>query len=586
LDPDVQVVICTAFSDYSWDDLLVKLDRSDRLVILKKPFDTIEVLQLADALTEKWRLAEALGRRLDDLELRVSERTADLRDSERRYRLLFDGNPVPTWVYDVETLALLAVNENALALYGYTRDEMLALSLLDLHPSEGRERFRAAMEGTHGAVKSVGVFPQLRKDGALIQADVTTHDLTFSGRRARMALAVDVTERNRLEDQLRQAQKMEAVGQLAGGIAHDFNNIITVILGYGDLLASELEGKDHRHEYLSEVRLAAERAAALTRQLLAFSRKQVLEPRVLDLNEVVSGITPMLRRLIGEDVELTTALADDLAAICADPGQVEQVVMNLVVNARDAMPRGGRLTIATANGEVDGQVELVVRDTGTGMDAETRMHLFEPFFTTKPVGQGTGLGLATVYGIVRQSGGDISVASDLGHGTTFTVSFPALDGDSGAGALEKPAAAAARGGHETILLVEDEAPLRELNTRILREHGYDVIVANGGESALALASERTGRIDLLLTDVVMPGLSGSALAQALLEKRPETLVVYTSGYTSDALVRHGVSDATAAFLAKPFTPRALAKRVREVLDAPLSSGSSSPPLIEEVVAAA
>jgi len=387
----------------------------------------------------------------------------------------------------------------------------------------------------------------------------------------------DVTERRSLEEQLRQAQKMEAVGRLAGGIAHDFNNILGIITGYGELLAREIQTPDPRLRRVEQIQRAAERAVTLTRQLLAFGRKQVLQPRRLNLNEVVSEVVPMLRSLLGEDVQLVVSLGKDPATVRADPGQIEQVIMNLAVNARDAMPKGGRLVLETSSVELDAEyssrhpgsrpgryVVLAVSDTGVGMDAEARSHVFEPFFTTKPVGQGTGLGLATVHGIVSQSEGHIWVDSEPGDGTTFKVYLPRVEMEAAVGP-ERPALET-RGGLETILLVEDDASLRDLSSEVLKEQGYGVLAADSPAQALELATRHAGPIGLLLTDVVMPGESGSDLARRLMVSRPGTKILYMSGYASDAVVEHGVLEAAGVFIEKPFSPSALALKVREVLD--------------------
>ena len=389
---------------------------------------------------------------------------------------------------------------------------------------------------------------------------------------------VDITERKALEMQLLQAQKMEAVGQLAGGVAHDFNNVLTAIAGYAELLREDLPSEDARRGDAEEIIRATERAAALTRQLLAFSRRQVLAPRVLDLNTVVASVDNMLRRLIAADVELRTALAPELGAVRADPGQLEQVIMNLVVNARDAMPRGGKLTIETANAELDESyalehpavvagpfVMLAVSDSGVGMDAATQARIFEPFFTTKEKGKGTGLGLATVYGIVKQSGGNIWLYSEPGRGTTFKIYLPRVDQP-----LELPAPTPASRetprGTETVLLVEDDEAVRTLARKMLASHGYTVLAAPSGADALELAASHAGPIHLLVTDVVLPGMSGRELATRFQSVRPGLKVLYTSGYTDDAVVHHGVLDPGIAFLQKPFTSGTLARKVRETLD--------------------
>jgi PAS domain S-box-containing protein len=385
-----------------------------------------------------------------------------------------------------------------------------------------------------------------------------------------LGISRDITEHKRLEDQLRQAQKMEAVGRLAGGVAHDFNNLLTVIMGYGSLLLEQTAATDPRYEQIRMIRTTAERAAALTRQLLAFSRKQILMPVVLDLNTVVTELAPMLRRLIGEDIRLMTDLTPDLGPIKADRNQLEQILVNLVVNARDAMPTGGRLTITTHNEDADeadgsARVVLVVRDTGHGMDEHTRVHLFEPFFTTKEVGKGTGLGLATVYGIVQQSGGTIAVDSAPGEGATFRISLPRAEGVQAASTAPAAGPEQLQGG-ETILLVEDEEMLRNLARIVLRKNGYTVLEAGHGAEALSLCESHTGSIDLLITDVVMPVLGGRELADRIALLRPDIKVLFVSGYTDDAVVRNGVMADSVQFLHKPFTPSTLLSKVREVLD--------------------
>ena len=501
-----------------------------------------------------------------------------LHESERKYRLLFETNPEPMFVYDFETLRIMAVNEAAITRYGYSEAEFLALTIRDIRPVEeqGRLNQELARRSDEGGV-SKGVRHRA-KDGRLFEVDLVARPLEFAGRRARLVLARDVTAQRHLEDQLRQSQKMEAVGQLAGGIAHDFNNLLTAILGSTQLLLQATPPGDVRREDVEEIRNAGLRAAELTRQLLAFSRRQVLAPKVLELNAVVANMDRMLRRLIGEDVELATALHAEVGAVNADPGQLEQVLLNLVVNARDAMPGGGRVLIETSCVLLrDELVErrhrlppgdyvcLAVTDSGMGMDEATQAHLFEPFFTTKEVGKGTGLGLATVYGIVKQSGGYIWVYSEPERGTTVKVYLPRVRG-AAEPPLPAPEPPALRGGHETVLLVEDAAPVRTLARRSLEARDYRVLDAADGPSAIELSRGHGGVIDVLVTDVVMPGMSGRELAERLAPTRPEMKVLYTSGYTDDAMVRQGVLSAGVAFLQKPFVPDTLARKVRDVLD--------------------
>jgi signal transduction histidine kinase len=391
---------------------------------------------------------------------------------------------------------------------------------------------------------------------------------------------LDITERKQLEEQFHQAQKMEAVGRLAGGVAHDFNNLLTAILGCADLVLETLTAAAPEREEIEEIRKAALRAADLTRQLLAFSRQQVIAPTVLNPNEVVADMDKLLRRLLGEDVELRTVLASDLATVKADPNQLEQVLLNLAVNARDAMPNGGKLTIETQNLELDQEyvrghlsaqpgpyVMLAVSDTGVGMDAATQARIFEPFFTTKEKGKGTGLGLATVYGIVKQSGGWIWVYSEPGQGTTFKVYLPRVE-EAVAPAAPSPPPPMSMRGSETVLVVEDDGTIRNLVQKVLKANGYTVLVAASGGDAEPVAGQHEGPIHLLVTDVVLPGLNGREVARRLTAARPGIRVLYLSGYTDDAIVHHGVLEPGVAFLQKPFALAALSRKVREVLDSP------------------
>ncbi|MGH7508800.1 MAG: MASE1 domain-containing protein [Gemmatimonadales bacterium] len=517
------------------------------------------------------------------LAARTSERNAAARavtESEAHYRVLFEGHPHPLWVYDRETLRFLAVNEAAVRHYGYSREEFLGMTLEDIRPPEDVERLRERRSSSEDGLLDAGEWRHRKKDGTVIDVAITRHTLSVGTRRAALAMAQDVSKRKVLEGQLLQAQKMEAVGQLAGGIAHDFNNLLTATLACCDLLTEELgSASNGARGLVQEIQAAAQRAASLTGQLLAFSRKQILQPKLLDVNEVLADLESLLRRLIREDVEIALALASGPKPVFADPNQLEQVVINLAVNARDAMPSGGRLTIETALREVpeadaralglsrSGKVvALTVRDTGIGMDAKTLARIFEPFYTTKESGKGTGLGLSMVHGFVRQSGGAVEVHSELGQGSAFTVLLPwERRSDPQGRKLSSGQGGAAR-GTETILLVDDETAICRPVGRFLLAQGYKVLTAGDQEEALRAAREHPGKIDLLITDVVLPGGSGIALATSLPRQQPGLRVLYMSGHTESDLIRRGVGSETLAFLAKPFSLAELGGAVRDVLD--------------------
>jgi len=521
------------------------------------------------------RLPLAVEREIRDAKLRAAGRRAELevRASAERYRQLFESSPLPMWVYDIETLRILTVNEAAIRRYGYTRDEFLRLSLADLRPPDDHAKLRAdvAKRSDHPAI-----WRHRTKRGDELAVEITAHDLAFEGRPARLVLANDVTERQRLEEQLRQSQKMEAIGRLAGGVAHDFNNILCVIMSYSETLLDTLEPGEMRDD-IEQIRNAGTRGAALTRQLLMFNRQQLLDPRVLDLNEVLTDLSKMTQRLLREDIELTLIADPALGQVRADQGSLEQLVVNLVVNARDAMPTGGKLTLETSNVTLDpayahdhlgvtpGRYVMIrVTDTGIGMDAATQARIFEPFFTTKERGRGTGLGLSTVFGIVQQNHGHIWVESRPGGGATFRIYLPRID------AATTPIRQRRRPptlyGNETILLVEDDDQVRAVALAILKKFGYVVIAARDGDEAQRTCEAHPHRIHLLLTDVVMPGITGPELARRLQRIRPDMKVLCMSGYTDEVDPGDAALDAEIEYLQKPFTMEALSMRVRRVID--------------------
>jgi len=505
----------------------------------------------------------------------------EFRRSQQKLRIHFEHTPLAVVEWDTR-LRITEWSSSAERVFGYAREEALGRDSSFLVPPALREhvdRMGQELLAQKGGTRSTN--DNITKDGRTISCEwYNTPLVDESGNVLGVAsLVQDVTERVALEERLRQSQKMEAVGRLAGGVAHDFNNLLTVIMGYSQILTDGLPAASRLKDATTQIRSAADRAAGIIRQLLAFSRKQVLSPRVIDLNDVMLNLDTMLRRLIGEHVEVFTVAGRDLGSVKADPGQIEQVIMNLALNARDAMPNGGKLTLETENIELDAShareheplqpgryVMLAVSDTGTGMSPETQAHIFEPFFTTKEVGKGTGLGLSMVYGIVKQSGAYIRVYSEPGRGTTFKIYLPRVDQPAEAVGVERRPAGMQR-GTETILLVEDDAQLRQLTSSVLAHCGYKVLTAAGTEEGLALCRENHRDIRLLVTDVIMPRMNGRQLAEQVKLISPSTRVLYVSGYTSDAIVHYGVLDPGLWFLPKPFSLSALIAKVREVLDA-------------------
>jgi PAS domain S-box-containing protein len=712
LDPQVQIVLCTAYSDYSWDEMFEKLGYRDGLLILKKPFDTVEALQLAQALTEKWWLYQQSRRKMDELENMVAVRTGELQwktafleaqvNSSLDGIIVVDGQgkkilqnqrtadllKIPRHIVDdkddkkqVHWVMGMTKNpeqfiEKVTHLYSHpdeiSRDEIELKdgTILDRYSSPvvgtdgkyyGRiwtfrditERRRteeslrllgSAIEQTKESIvitdaeldlpgpkiifvnpaftkmtgyneeEAIGKTPRIlqgprtdkatlsrlrqdlergkvfsgetinyRKDGKEFNLEWQIAPLRNAAGKITHFVAIqrDITERKRLEAQLFQSQKMETIGKLAGGFAHEFNSILTAIIGQSELLFGDLPVGSPLAKNATEIIKAASRAATLTRQLLAYGRKQILQPETLDLNRVLVDMESMLRLLMGGITDTQIVPAAQLHSVKADSGQIEQVIMNMVINARDAMPNGGRLTLETANVSFDAEsvgryaelkpgdyVMLAITDTGTGMSEDVKTRVFEPFFSTKGVGQGTGLGLATCYGIIKQSGGHISVYSELARGATFKIYLPRIESAANL-PVERLRTPDLPLGTETILLAEDDPALREMAATLLRRLGYTVLTAANGIEALNLKQQRDiGHIDLVFTDVVMPHMSGKELADRVQALFPHAKILFTSAYTENAIIHQGVLDKNVALLQKPFTPSALAHKLREVLDQP------------------
>jgi PAS domain S-box-containing protein len=576
VDPELQIVVCTAYADYSWEEMRAKVGQPDSLLVLKKPFDNIEVQQLAHGLTKKWLLS--FQARLQIAELAQANKSLTL--SEERFSKAFHESPLPSGIQSFPDRRFVDVNQRLAQVTGHIREEMIGRTPAELflwEKPEVADQWYEAL-ARHQLVRDQEA--KIRKEpGELLEVLVSLSPIALGEQPHVLLLAQDVSERALLERQLRQAQKMEAIGQLAAGVAHDFNNILTVIQGHAGLMQQKLDSSSPQAKPLEQITKAAARAATLIRQLLMFSRKQVMQFRHLDLNDTLRNAIKMLERLVGEHVQIDFRPQSPIPAIHADSSMVEQIAMNLAVNARDAMPNGGRLSIATSletirrapipmdpetrNGEY---ICLTFRDTGMGMDTQVLSRIFEPFFTTKAVGKGTGLGLSTVFGIVRQHQGWLEVESKPDQGTTFRIYFPASQ--QPAEKTELVVDTALRSGRETILVAEDEDTLREMVVQVLKIQGYTVLEAASGRHALEVWEHANRPVDLLLTDMVMPGgIMGSELAERLSGQSPRLKVIYTSGYSpgmagKDASLLEGRN-----FLPKPYSVGKLAQFVRECLDA-------------------
>jgi len=571
----------------------------DLPVIVTTGTGTEDIAALKRKQTEK-----ELLKHQENLEFMVKERTAQLeaeivernkteqqlKNSEKFLAAVIENIPDMIFVKDAKDLSFIRFNKAGEDLLGYSKEELIGKNDYDFFSEHEADAFIRKERDVLNSKQLLDIPEEIIQTKFRGERVLHTKKISIQDENGQpvylLGISEDITDKKKaedskkeLEEQLRQAQKMEAIGVLAGGVAHDFNNILTTIIGNANLALMEVGKDDALREEIEDIKIAGERAAALTRQLLAFSRKQIIQPKILDLNELLSGTEKMLGRLLGEDVEILTIFEPALWQVEADPGQMEQVIMNLAVNARDAMPMGGKLTIETANVDLDKNylsehgiegtpghyVMLAISDTGSGMDKETQEHIFEPFFTTKELGKGTGLGLSTVYGIAKQNKGFIWVYSEPGQGTTFKIYLPKVK--EGAEAEEKEQTPVLElGGSETVLIVEDDDGLRKIAETVLKQRGYKVLKAENGEDALRVSEAHDGSIDLLITDVVMPKMGGRETAERLQPLYTQIKVIYMSGYTDNAIVRHGVLEPGLNFLEKPFTPEGLAQKVREVLD--------------------
>jgi PAS domain S-box-containing protein len=585
VDPELQIVVCTAYADYSWKEMRDRVGQPDNLLVLKKPFDNIEVQQLAHALTKKWLLN--LKARLQLAELAQANELLAL--SEERFSKAFHESPLPSAIQRLSDQRFVDVNQCLAEVTGYKRTEMIGRTPAELLLWE---RPAAADQWYEGLLRKELVRDQAanicNRAGTLHEVLVCLSPIALGGQPHALLLAQDVSERALLERQLRQAQKMEAIGQLAAGVAHDFNNILTVVHLHAGVMQETLELGSPHQKPLEQIAGAAARAATLIRQLLMFSRKQVMQFRHLDVNDTLRNAIKMLERLVGEHVQIDFRPQIPIPAIHADSSMVEQVAMNLAVNARDAMPNGGRITIRTSLETIhraptpmdpedrEGDyVCLTFSDTGSGMDTQVLTRIFEPFFTTKPVGKGTGLGLSTVFGIVRQHNGWLDVESKPNHGTTFRVYF--APSRQAAEKTEPMVDTALRRGRETVLVAEDEEALRQMVVHVLRTQGYTVLEAASGRDALDVWEKANRPVDLLLTDMVMPGgIMGGELAKRLSMQCPRLKVIYTSGYSPGMAGKDASLLELQNFLPKPYSVGKLAQFVRECLDAPAKHNGIPP----------
>jgi len=576
--PEIQAVVCTAYSDYSWDEMTRRLGQSDNLLILKKPFETVEVLQMAHALSRKWFLGRQAQLHMDDLDQMVRQRTTELRASEERFSKAFQASPISMAILRHDDGGIIDSNQSFNTLTGYSAETLRRKKASEL-------QFWSAISDSPGfqaaSIRLRDKSCTLRnRDESIRQVTLSTEPLSLGSVPCLLVIVEDMTEHLKIEAQLRQAQKMEVIGRMAAGIAHEFNNLLTVIQGDVGLLQSANPSAVDRGALLEQIMQASQRAATFTRQLLAFSRKQVLQPRVLNVCELTMRMKKMLGRLVGEKYEVQIHSHAGPICVRADEGGLEQVLMNLVLNARDAMVNGGLVEISAEPVTIDERAAsknaearagsfacIKVTDHGTGMTPQILSRIFDPFFTTKDVGKGTGLGLSTIHGIVKQHEGWVEVTSEVGQGSTFKIFLPSCDATPSDAAPVVQQAPPEAGRGETILVVEDEQTVRDLAGMALRKRGYHVLLAANGPEAIEVWKKSPHQIDLLLTDMVMPnGMSGGQLAKDLIERNPKLKIIYTSGYSPEILKQDSLLAQGINFLPKPYDLPALLKAVRLCLD--------------------